>query len=128
MRQLLVVEDGVEDQRVIADSFAAIDGVVAEEQHIALAEMSVDDDGVLGDGAALSSRPSSSRVLLSEKRRITSGRSSAGMRLRLLRIWSSLSFFASHGCCFTSGSASVILRPMGSSLSSTLPRPVGRSE
>ena len=35
--QMLEVEDGVEDQRVAADGFAAVDGVVAEEQHVALA-------------------------------------------------------------------------------------------
>jgi len=47
-----VVEDGVEDQGVGADGFAAVDGIVGEEEDVAFAEMGVDDDGVLGDGAA----------------------------------------------------------------------------
>jgi len=50
--QVLVVEDGVEDQGVSADGFAAIDGVVGEEKHVALAQVGVDDDGVLGDGGS----------------------------------------------------------------------------
>ena len=50
--EVLEVEDGVEDQRVAADGFAAVDGVVAEEQHVALAEVCIDDDGVFGDGIA----------------------------------------------------------------------------
>ena len=51
--QVVVVEDRVEDQPIVADGFAAIDGVVAEEQDVALAQMRVDHDGVFGDGAAL---------------------------------------------------------------------------
>jgi hypothetical protein len=32
---VLIIENCVEDQGVVADGFAAIDGVVAEEKHIA---------------------------------------------------------------------------------------------
>ena len=53
MRQVVVVEDGVEDQGVGSDGFAAVDGVVGEEQYIAFAQMRIDYDGVLGDGACL---------------------------------------------------------------------------
>jgi hypothetical protein len=51
--QVLVVEDGVEDQGVGADGFTPVDGVVAEEEDVALAEVGVDDDGVFGDGGGL---------------------------------------------------------------------------
>ena len=47
---MVVVEDGVEDQGVVADGFAAVDGVVAKEENTASAEVRVDDDGVFGDG------------------------------------------------------------------------------
>lgn len=47
--QLIVVENRIENQGVVADGLAAVDRVVAEEQHAALAEMRVDYDGVLGD-------------------------------------------------------------------------------
>jgi hypothetical protein len=47
---MVVVEDGVEDEGIGADGFAAVDGVVAEEQDVSGAEMGIDDDGVLGDG------------------------------------------------------------------------------
>ncbi len=46
--QVAEVEDGVEDQGVGADGFAAIDGIVGEQQHVALAEASLDDGGTLG--------------------------------------------------------------------------------
>ena len=37
----------IEDQGVGSDGFAAIDGVVAEEEDVSLAKMGVDDDGVV---------------------------------------------------------------------------------
>ncbi len=48
-RQVIVIQDGVEDERVGADGFAAIDGIVGEEKHIAFTEMGIDDDCVFGD-------------------------------------------------------------------------------
>ena len=51
--QVVVVHDGVEDQGVVADGFAAVDGVVGEEQDVALAEVGVYDNGVLGDGGGV---------------------------------------------------------------------------
>src|ERR1700679_1702266 len=49
MREVVVVQDRVEDQAVGSQRFAAIDRVVAEEKHVALAEMSIHDHGVFGD-------------------------------------------------------------------------------
>ncbi len=48
-REVIVVEDRVEDQPIRSDGLAAIDGVIAEEQNIALAEMRIHHDRVLGD-------------------------------------------------------------------------------
>ena len=46
---MIVIKDSVEDEGVVADGFAAIDGVVAEEENAAVAEVRVDHDGVFGD-------------------------------------------------------------------------------
>jgi len=51
-RQVLIVQNGIEDQWIGADGFAAINGIIAEEQHVALTEVSVDDDGMFSDGPA----------------------------------------------------------------------------
>ena len=48
-----MVENRVEDQRIVADGFAAVDGVVAEEQHAALAEMRIHHHGVFGNRTSL---------------------------------------------------------------------------
>jgi hypothetical protein len=53
VRQMLAIQDGVEDQRVGADGFAAIDGVVAEQQHASLPQVRVHHHGVLGDRGTL---------------------------------------------------------------------------
>ncbi len=47
--ELLIVEDCVEDQGIGAKSFSTIDGIVAEQQNIPLAEMRIHDDRMLGN-------------------------------------------------------------------------------
>jgi hypothetical protein len=47
VREMVVVQDRVEYQAVGSQRFAAIDGVVAEEQNIALTEMRIHDHGML---------------------------------------------------------------------------------
>ncbi len=41
VRQMVVIQDCVEDQAIGPQRFAAINGVVAEKEHIALAEMCI---------------------------------------------------------------------------------------
>src|ERR1700678_981026 len=47
--QVLVVEDGVEHESVRSDGLAAIDGVVAEQQHVSLAQVCIHHYSMLGN-------------------------------------------------------------------------------
>ena len=49
MREMLIVKDRIEYQGVSADSLAAIDRVVSEEQDISLPQMRIHHHGVLGN-------------------------------------------------------------------------------
>jgi hypothetical protein len=50
VREVLIVQDCVEYQGVGADGLTAIDGVVSEQEHVALAKVRVDDNRMLGNG------------------------------------------------------------------------------
>jgi len=60
---MVKVQDCIEDQRIIADSFSAIDGVIREEEHVSFAEVRVDDDCVLGDRALIAEQAGEQHVL-----------------------------------------------------------------
>ena len=52
MRQMVVVQDCIEDEGVGSDGLTAINGIIAEEQDVALAEVRVNNDGVFRDRSA----------------------------------------------------------------------------
>ncbi len=51
LRQVVIIQNRVEHQSISTDGFAAVDGVIAEQQHVARAQMRVHHHGMLGDGA-----------------------------------------------------------------------------
>jgi len=51
--QVVMVQDRIENQPIGPDGFSPVDGVVAEQQHIALAKMRIHHYGVLRDLGAL---------------------------------------------------------------------------
>src|SRR5579863_6474654 len=63
--QTIMIEDGVKDQGVVADGFAAIDRIAAEQQHAALAEVRIHYHGMFGDGTALVEKSIEQQILAS---------------------------------------------------------------
>jgi hypothetical protein len=70
--EMVIVEDRIEDQAITSDGLSAMNGIVCEQQNIAISEMCVDHNRALRNRAALSSSPESSRVFRSLNRKITS--------------------------------------------------------
>ena len=52
---MIEIQDRIEDQRVAPDGFAAVHGIVCEQQHIAVSQVRIHDDGMLGNGGWISS-------------------------------------------------------------------------
>jgi len=49
VREVLIVQDCVEYQSVSAEGLAAVDRVIPKQKHVALAQVRVHDDSVLGN-------------------------------------------------------------------------------
>jgi len=50
---MVEIQDCIEDQRVTPHSFAAVHGIICKQEHIALAQMRIHDDGMFGDGGLI---------------------------------------------------------------------------
>lgn len=50
---MIEIQDCVEDQWVTPYCFAAVHGVVCEQEHITVAQVRIHDDGMFGDGGLI---------------------------------------------------------------------------
>src|SRR5258707_7389432 len=64
---MVVVENRIEDQVVASDSLSTIDGIVCEQQNIALSQVSVHHDSALRNRARLVQKPGEQQRLLFAK-------------------------------------------------------------
>src|SRR6202050_5847588 len=65
--ELLIVEDCVENQGIGADGLSPIDGIVAEQQNVPLAEVRIHDYGMLGTRRSPAHQPAAQKHLTKRK-------------------------------------------------------------